>query len=78
MLAVWQGTRKTPEVHDAAMHNAYEASTDNPDSPILARTNEAKKDRRSIAAYSCTPFTECVQQDSKSITAYDKHKIEPD
>jgi hypothetical protein len=51
MFAVWQGTRKTPEVHDAATHNAYKTGTDNHHLPTTAGTNEAKKERRSTAAH---------------------------
>jgi phosphatidylinositol phosphate synthase len=51
MFAIWQGTRKPPEAHDAATYNAYEISTDNHYSPTTAGTNEAKKDRRSTAAH---------------------------
>jgi CDP-diacylglycerol--glycerol-3-phosphate 3-phosphatidyltransferase len=51
MFAVWQGTHKTPEVHDAATHNAHETSTDNHHLPTMAETNEAKKGRHSTAAH---------------------------
>jgi hypothetical protein len=58
MFTVWQGRRKTPEVHDAATHNAYEASTDNHHSPTTAGTNEAQ-----LLHTNVVPFAESVQQD---------------
>jgi hypothetical protein len=51
MFATWQGTRKTPEAHDAAMHNVHETSTDNHHLPTMAETNEAKKGRHSTAIH---------------------------
>jgi hypothetical protein len=54
MFAVWQGTHKTPEVYDAATHDAHETSTDNHHLPTMAETNEARKGRLSTAAHSCT------------------------
>lgn len=51
MFAVWQGTHKTPEVHDAIVQNAHETSTDNHHLPTMAETNEAREGRHSAAAH---------------------------
>jgi hypothetical protein len=54
MFAIWQGTHKTPEVHDAATDDAHETSTDNHHLPTMAETNEAKKGQLSTATHWCT------------------------
>jgi CDP-diacylglycerol---glycerol-3-phosphate 3-phosphatidyltransferase len=51
MFSVWQGTHKTPEVHNATMHNAYKTSTEDHHWSITAETNETGKDRRSTVVH---------------------------
>jgi CDP-diacylglycerol---glycerol-3-phosphate 3-phosphatidyltransferase len=50
-FAIWQGTHKTPEVHDATTHNAHETSTDNHHLPTMAETNQAREGRHSTTAH---------------------------
>lgn len=63
MFAVWQTTRKTSEVHDAAPHNIYETSANDYQVPKVAEMTETRKIDVQPLHTGVPPFTESVQRD---------------
>jgi CDP-diacylglycerol---glycerol-3-phosphate 3-phosphatidyltransferase len=63
MFAVWQATRKTPEVHSAAPHTLYATGADDHHSPTATGMNETSRTDVQPLHTSVPPFTESVQQD---------------